>query len=46
LNKEQQILFQRGKDQMKAASLVAAAFTVPLFDEFMRPIMPGDRWQE
>ena len=22
------------------------AFTVPLFDEFMRRIMPGDRWRE
>jgi hypothetical protein len=22
------------------------AFTVPLFDEFMRRIMPGDAWRE
>jgi hypothetical protein len=22
------------------------AFTVPLFDEFMRRIMPGDEWKE
>jgi len=35
-----------GKGMVWSPSHGDTAFTVPLFDEFMRRIMPGDDWQE
>jgi hypothetical protein len=35
-----------GKGMIWSPSYGDTAFTVPLFDEFMRRIMPGDEWRE